>query len=405
MRSLPSSPLRRAPPDALPAAATSPPPSSRTWTVPFLSPQLQLFLSWPSATCASRLTSPFRRIARSRARSEIHGADNLAPRGSSSPRPRRNCLRSRAARRARACPRARHREPVHARNSRCPVVPAGDPTPVRPRRRCLGHGVRRAFQGLSPPGHPRRRRSAIRTHRSRRRAQDRRTRLQRVHVRRAHDSGLRRDRAGRHALHRNSGVGALELETNRYRQRRPRRAAPRHPRPRLLVLYRPSRARVPPLRSASSPPATVDHRRTLRCPATTASSPSTGRMARTRWRPTVRPWMSVAVRLPAPSLVFQRAGSDPHSTPLSAPPYKATLLDLAGTRVIISLALVNCLVRDRLVVYAQLLDDDAAPIGSAIPIADARDFAARAAGDTLELFLVRDDGVFSLSARCAPPTQ
>ena len=104
------------------------------------------------------------------------------------------------------------------------------------------------------------------------------------------------------------------------------------------------------------------------------------------------------------SLIIHRASRNATSVNITASPHKAKLLPMGDAQIFVWLAPVNCLLRDRMVAYAVVIDDAGIPQDSPMPVGDATDFAARMVDDTWELFLAAEDGVKHIRARCAVPS-
>lgn len=100
-----------------------------------------------------------------------------------------------------------------------------------------------------------------------------------------------------------------------------------------------------------------------------------------------------------PGVRFVRPGAPPVDFPLPSPPSHGVIRPLARGAIAVWIAPVGCRVA-RQVVYALVLDEAGAPVGSPIPIGDANTFGVASRGDDVDLWIQDTTSVTWVRAGC-----
>lgn len=100
-----------------------------------------------------------------------------------------------------------------------------------------------------------------------------------------------------------------------------------------------------------------------------------------------------------PGVRLARPGAPPLDYPLPAPPSQGVFRRLAHGALALWLSPVGCR-STRKVVYALVLDDAGAPVGSPVPVGDASGFAAASRGDDVDLWIQDASSVTWLRVGC-----
>lgn len=102
-----------------------------------------------------------------------------------------------------------------------------------------------------------------------------------------------------------------------------------------------------------------------------------------------------------PGIRFVRAGAPPVDFPLPGPPSNGVLRRLAHGAIAAWITPLGCRAA-RKVVYALLLDESGAPVGSPMAVGDANGFAMATQGDDVDLWLQDETAVKWVRASCGP---
>jgi hypothetical protein len=102
-----------------------------------------------------------------------------------------------------------------------------------------------------------------------------------------------------------------------------------------------------------------------------------------------------------PGVRFVREGAPPVEFALPAPPTHGVLRRLAHGAIAAWMAPIGCRM-PRKALYALVLDESGAPVGTPIPIGDATEFAVATHGDDVDVWLQDASGVTWARADCAP---
>jgi hypothetical protein len=100
-------------------------------------------------------------------------------------------------------------------------------------------------------------------------------------------------------------------------------------------------------------------------------------------------------------LSIRKGDQEPSKLGLMAPPRRMRLVPLSRGALVVWIAPVNCLSPERQIVYALVVDEQGAPVGGVMPVGDAMDFAVRPSADTVEMFLVTQEGIERLRFGCS----